>query len=92
MGITATLAAASAAELNITEPVPHNGSFRIGSVTKPFIATVVLQLVGEGAGRRSATTAPVRGTPGPALEKLQNEVFCGKQKGSWVDPAPLPAL
>ncbi|MEV6239913.1 serine hydrolase domain-containing protein [Lentzea sp. NPDC051838] len=29
-------------------PVPPNGSFRIGSATKPFIATVVLQLVGEG--------------------------------------------
>ena len=36
------------AELNTTEPVPYNGSFRIGSVTKPFIATVVLQLAGEG--------------------------------------------
>ncbi|MFI0404781.1 serine hydrolase domain-containing protein [Actinomadura sp. 3N508] len=29
-------------------PVPVNGHWRIGSITKPFVATVVLQLVGEG--------------------------------------------
>lgn len=29
-------------------PMPHNGRFRIGSATKTFTATVVLQLVGEG--------------------------------------------
>ncbi|MFI0446917.1 serine hydrolase domain-containing protein [Actinomadura sp. 6N118] len=29
-------------------PVPPNGYFRIGSSTKTFVATVVLQLVGEG--------------------------------------------
>jgi D-alanyl-D-alanine carboxypeptidase len=31
------------------EPVDPEGHFRIGSDTKPFVATVVLQLVGEGA-------------------------------------------
>lgn len=30
------------------KPFPRNGSFRAGSVTKTFVATVVLQLVGEG--------------------------------------------
>ena len=30
------------------EPVDPDGYFRIGSDTKPFVATVVLQLVGEG--------------------------------------------
>ncbi|MFC5749565.1 serine hydrolase domain-containing protein [Actinomadura rugatobispora] len=29
-------------------PMPRGGRFRIGSLTKPFVATVVLQLVGEG--------------------------------------------
>ncbi|MGV9849902.1 serine hydrolase domain-containing protein [Streptomyces sp. NPDC003442] len=29
-------------------PMPHNGRLRIGSATKTFTATVVLQLVGEG--------------------------------------------
>ncbi|MGI5324785.1 serine hydrolase domain-containing protein [Actinomadura nitritigenes] len=37
-------------------PVPSDSAFRIGSVTKPFVATVVLQLVGEG---RVALDAPV---------------------------------
>ncbi|MCR6482652.1 beta-lactamase family protein [Amycolatopsis sp. OK19-0408] len=35
---------------------PRNGSFRAGSVTKTFVATVVLQLVGEG---RVKLDAPV---------------------------------
>lgn len=29
-------------------PVPTNGHFRIGSITKTFVSTVTLQLVGEG--------------------------------------------
>lgn len=29
-------------------PMPHDGRFRVGSVTKTFTATVILQLVGEG--------------------------------------------
>ena len=29
-------------------PVPWNAHFRIGSLTKPFVSTTVLQLVGEG--------------------------------------------
>ncbi len=36
------------AELGTSIPVDPAGSFRIGSVTKTFTATVVLQLVGEG--------------------------------------------
>jgi CubicO group peptidase (beta-lactamase class C family) len=30
------------------KPVPFNGKFRIGSVSKTFVSTVVLQLAGEG--------------------------------------------
>src|SRR5688572_8526286 len=36
------------AELNTAKPVPFNGKFRIGSVSKTFVATVVLQFAGEG--------------------------------------------
>ncbi|WP_030682873.1 serine hydrolase domain-containing protein [Streptomyces sp. NRRL B-1347] len=36
------------AELHTKRPVPAHGRFRIGSVTKTFLATVVLQLVAKG--------------------------------------------
>ncbi|MFI5895854.1 serine hydrolase [Actinoplanes sp. NPDC051513] len=36
------------AELGTTRPVPVDGRFRAGSITKTFVATVALQLVGEG--------------------------------------------
>ncbi|ANZ38009.1 serine hydrolase [Lentzea guizhouensis] len=36
------------AELDRTRPVPVNGRFRAGSITKTFTSTVVLQLAGEG--------------------------------------------
>lgn len=39
---------AGVAELGRPEPVPVDGRFRIGSITKTFVATVLLQLVGEG--------------------------------------------
>ncbi|HYN96123.1 MAG TPA: serine hydrolase domain-containing protein [Pilimelia sp.] len=35
------------AALGTTRPVPVEGRFRVGSITKMFVATVVLQLVGE---------------------------------------------
>ncbi|MFB6720187.1 serine hydrolase domain-containing protein [Kribbella sp. NPDC056345] len=40
--------ASGVAEVGTAVPVDPAGSFRIGSVTKTFTATVVLQLVGEG--------------------------------------------
>ncbi|MFC3452485.1 serine hydrolase domain-containing protein [Amycolatopsis speibonae] len=36
------------AELDSNRPVPENGRFRIGSITKTFVSTVLLQLSGEG--------------------------------------------
>lgn len=36
------------ADVSSNRPVPPGGHFRIGSVTKTFTATVLLQLVGEG--------------------------------------------
>ncbi len=37
------------AELGGAQPVPRQGRFRIGSITKSFTATVLLQLAAEGA-------------------------------------------
>lgn len=39
---------AGVAELGRPDPVPAGGRFRIGSVTKPFAAAVVLMLCGQG--------------------------------------------
>jgi CubicO group peptidase (beta-lactamase class C family) len=44
------------ADVQSQEPVRGDSRFRIGSMTKPFVATVVLQLVGE---HRVALDAPV---------------------------------
>ncbi|WP_435241995.1 serine hydrolase domain-containing protein [Streptomyces cucumeris] len=42
------IAYAGTAAMNTGRPMPREGRFRIGSATKTFTATVVLQLVGEG--------------------------------------------
>ncbi|MFI6907777.1 serine hydrolase domain-containing protein [Nonomuraea sp. NPDC050394] len=41
-------ARAGAGDLAAGSPVPFDARFRVGSVTKSFVATVVLQLAGEG--------------------------------------------
>ncbi|MGW0522228.1 serine hydrolase domain-containing protein [Crossiella sp. NPDC003009] len=41
-------ARAGVAKLGSQRPVPLNGRFRVGSITKTFATTVTLQLVGEG--------------------------------------------
>ncbi|WP_326660128.1 serine hydrolase domain-containing protein [Streptomyces sp. NBC_00385] len=45
---TRAFARAGVAERGTRRPMPPGGRFRIGSATKTFTATVVLQLVGEG--------------------------------------------
>ncbi len=37
-----------AARMGTGQPMPHGGTVRAGSITKSFVATVVLQLAGEG--------------------------------------------
>lgn len=44
-----------AAELGTTEALSDRGRFRVGSIMKTFVATVVLQLVGEGRLRLDDT-------------------------------------
>lgn len=43
------MATSGVADVQTREPVPENGHYRIASTTKTFVATVVLQLVGEGS-------------------------------------------
>jgi D-alanyl-D-alanine carboxypeptidase len=45
----ALVATSGVADIETREPVPANGHYRIGSNTKTFTATVILQLVGEGS-------------------------------------------
>ncbi|RFU41342.1 class A beta-lactamase-related serine hydrolase [Actinomadura logoneensis] len=52
----ATTFTSGVADVTTGAPMPGTGSFRIGSMTKPFVATVVLQLVAE---RRVALDAHV---------------------------------
>ncbi|KUJ66308.1 peptidase [Streptomyces albus subsp. albus] len=57
-----SLARAGTAELGTGRPVPWDAYYRIGSDTKPFTATVVLQLAGEG--RLALTDTVERWLPG----------------------------
>lgn len=43
-----TAARSGVADLDTDRPMPVDGHFRIGSVTKTFVSVVLLQLVGEG--------------------------------------------
>jgi len=47
--------ASGSGNLNAKTPMSTGGRFRVGSVTKTFVATVVLQLVGEGKLRLTDT-------------------------------------
>jgi D-alanyl-D-alanine carboxypeptidase len=55
-------ARAGVADVSTGAPVPLDAEFRIGSVTKTFVATVVLQMVGEG--RLSLDDPVARWLPG----------------------------
>lgn len=62
-----------AADVRTGRPVPRQGLVRIGSTTKAFVATVVLQLVGEGRVRLDAPVeeylpGAVRGRGGDGRE------------------------
>ncbi|GGV18977.1 serine hydrolase [Kitasatospora herbaricolor] len=54
-GRTVWRGTAGTADLATHAPVRADGHFRIGSITKTFVATVVLQLVGEGRLRLDDT-------------------------------------
>ncbi len=74
-----------------TEPVPANGRFRAGSVTKTFLATVVMQLVAQG---RIGLDQPVATwLPGriPAGDKITVRELLGHTSGLYdvTDTLPL---
>jgi D-alanyl-D-alanine carboxypeptidase len=52
-------------DLRANRPARASDRFRIGSVTKSFVATLVLQLVGEGRLRLDDSLEPVATRPGP---------------------------
>ena len=54
-GAQPTPVTSGAAELNGTSPIRPNQSFRIGSITKSFVAATTLQLAGEGRLRLDDT-------------------------------------
>ncbi|RSM74488.1 serine hydrolase [Amycolatopsis sp. WAC 01375] len=47
-GVQRFTARSGKAELGSNRPVPENGRFRVGSITKTFVSTVLLQIAGEG--------------------------------------------
>ncbi|WP_245743895.1 serine hydrolase domain-containing protein [Lentzea fradiae] len=56
------------AELDSERPVPLDGRFRVGSITKTFVSTVLLQLAGEGKVDLDAPV--VRYLPGLVDERI----------------------
>ncbi|HEX6683015.1 MAG TPA: serine hydrolase domain-containing protein [Candidatus Limnocylindrales bacterium] len=80
------------AELGASRPVPAHGRFRIGSVTKAFVATVVMQLVAEG---RLCLDDPVgRWLPGilpPGGERITLRHLLNHTSGlyNYTDELPL---
>ncbi|SMC70329.1 serine hydrolase domain-containing protein [Lentzea albidocapillata] len=77
------------AELGSRKPVPNNGTFRIGSVTKPFVSTVVLQLAGEG---KLGLDAPVsRHLPGLVDNRITVRQLLQHTSGlhNYTDSMPL---
>lgn len=68
-GATVWRGVSGVSELGGARPVPTDGRFRAGSVTKTLIATVVLQLAAEG---RLRLDDPVAERPGATLRQLLN--------------------
>ncbi|WP_394615753.1 serine hydrolase domain-containing protein [Lentzea sp. JNUCC 0626] len=77
------------AELNSSRPVPADGRFRVGSITKTFVSTVVLQLVGEGKVDLDAPV--VRYLPGLIDERITVRQVLQHTSGlyNYTDGLPL---
>ncbi len=77
------------AELDRSRPVPENGRFRVGSITKTFVSTVLLQLAGEG---RLELDAPVvRYLPGLVDSRITVRQVLQHTSGlyNYTDALPL---
>ncbi|MEV0680726.1 serine hydrolase domain-containing protein [Actinosynnema sp. NPDC050436] len=83
-------ARAGVAEWGTAKPVPTDGRFRAGSITKTFVSTVVLQLVGEG---RIGLDEPIgRYLPGllPDGDKITVRMLLQHTSGLFNYTAALP--
>lgn len=83
--------ASGVADLETGRPAPTNGHFRVGSVTKSFVSTVILQLVGEG---RLRLTDPIeRHLPGlvPGGDRITVRNLLNHTSGlyNYTDGLPL---
>ncbi|KJK49689.1 beta-lactamase [Lentzea aerocolonigenes] len=77
------------ADLNSNQPVPLDGRFRVGSITKTFVSTVMLQLAGEG---RVDLDAPVvRYLPGLIDSRITVRQVLQHTSGlyNYTDALPL---
>ncbi|MEU4739771.1 serine hydrolase domain-containing protein [Actinosynnema sp. NPDC023658] len=78
------------ARVDSSRPVPTDGRFRVGSITKTFVSTVVLQLVGEG---KVDLDAPVqRYLPGllPAGDRITVRNLLQHTSGLYSYSSALP--
>ncbi|ANZ38010.1 serine hydrolase [Lentzea guizhouensis] len=77
------------AELDRTRPVPENGRFRVGSITKTFVSTVLLQLAGEGKVELDAPV--VRYLPGLVDSRITVRQVLQHTSGlhNYTDSLPL---
>jgi D-alanyl-D-alanine carboxypeptidase len=73
-------------DLHSRQPVPDNVRFRIGSITKVFIATVVLQL----AAQHKINLDGPSSTTYPAFSRT--DTHRSRSTGSSITPADCPAI
>lgn len=80
------------AELGKTRPVPVHGRFRVGSITKAFVATVVLQLVDEGRLRLDDTVETWLPGAVPDGDSITVRQLLNHTSGLYdvVDTLPMP--
>ncbi|WP_434439036.1 serine hydrolase domain-containing protein [Lentzea sp. E54] len=76
------------AQLDSNRPVPLDGRFRVGSITKTFVSTVVLQLAGEGKVDLDATV--VRYLPGSVDSRITVRQVLQHTSGLFNYTAGLP--
>lgn len=91
-GRTSVTMRSGTGDLRTGRPVPLDGMVRVGSTTKAFVATVVLQLVGEGRVRLDApveTYLPgvVRGRGGDGRTITVRQLL--QHTSGLPDPGPL---
>lgn len=87
-GLQRFTARSGKAELGSSRPVPENGRFRVGSITKTFVSTVLLQLSGEG--KVALDTPVVRYLPGLIDSRITVRQVLQHTSGLYNYTAALP--